>query len=48
MYGAGRAAELAGEREAARRAYGQLLEIAAQADTQRPELEPARAFVGRN
>jgi tetratricopeptide (TPR) repeat protein len=46
LYGAGRAAELAGEREAARRAYGQLLEIAAQADTQRPELEQARAFVG--
>ncbi|MBV1800415.1 hypothetical protein [Siccirubricoccus sp. G192] len=46
VYGAGRAAELAGEREAARRAYSQLLEITARADTQRPELEQARAFVG--
>ncbi len=46
LYGAGRAAELAGERDEAWRAYGQLLEIAAQADTQRPELEQARAFVG--
>jgi tetratricopeptide (TPR) repeat protein len=46
VYGAGRAAELAGEREAARGAYGELLNLAAQADTQRPELEQARAFVG--
>ena len=48
VYGAARAAELAGDREAARRAYEQLLEIAARADAPRPELEQARAFVGRN
>lgn len=47
LYGVGRAAELAGEQNIAQRAYGQLLEVAAQADTQRPELEQARAFVGR-
>jgi Flp pilus assembly protein TadD len=48
VYGAGRAAELAGDREAARRAYTQLLEIAAQADAPRPELAMARAYLGRN
>ncbi|GGC71962.1 hypothetical protein GCM10011504_56970 [Siccirubricoccus deserti] len=48
VYGAGHAAELAGDREAARRAYGQLLEIAAQADAPRPELAAARAYLGRN
>lgn len=45
VHGAARAAELAGEREAARRNYGELLEIAAKADTGRPELDHARAFI---
>ena len=43
VYGAARAAELAGDRDAARRHYANLLEIAANADTPRPELAEARA-----
>jgi tetratricopeptide (TPR) repeat protein len=48
VYGAARAAELAGDHEAARRTYTQLLEIAAKADTPRPELAMARAYLGQN
>jgi tetratricopeptide (TPR) repeat protein len=44
-YGAGRAAELAGDRARAAAHYRTLLEIARDADTSRPELERARAFV---
>jgi tetratricopeptide (TPR) repeat protein len=44
-YGAARAAEAAGDRAAARGHYKRLLEIAGAADTSRPELERARAFV---
>ena len=47
-FGAARAAELAGDREAAQRLYGQVLEIAARSDTPRPELVAARAYLGRN
>ena len=43
-FGAGRAAELAGEREAARRHYSALLEMAASGDGRRGELEIARKF----
>jgi tetratricopeptide (TPR) repeat protein len=44
-YGAARAAELAGDRGRAATYYRTLLEIAREADTNRPELERARAFV---
>jgi tetratricopeptide (TPR) repeat protein len=45
LYGAGKAAELAGDRAAAKRYYEQVVEIAAAADTARPEIEAARTFV---
>ena len=45
-YGAARAAELAGDRSKARTYYKQLLEIAKDADTERPEVGQARKFVG--
>jgi tetratricopeptide (TPR) repeat protein len=48
LAGAGRAAELAGELAAAKRYYGQVIEITASADTSRPEIEVARAFVAAN
>lgn len=47
VYGAARAAELAGDAEAARRSYARLLEIAARADTPRAELAAARAYLAR-
>ena len=45
--GAAMAAEQAGDRAAARRHYGQLLEIAAKAETPLPELDRARAFLSQ-
>jgi len=48
LAGAGRAAELAGDLAAAKRYYGQAVEVAAAADTARPEIETARAFVAAN
>jgi len=47
LYGLGRAAELAGDRDRARSAYGRLLTVAAPSDGLRPELTQAKAFVGR-
>ena len=47
VYGAGRAAELAGDRDAARRHYQQLVQLAQHADAPRPELERARAFASQ-
>jgi hypothetical protein len=48
VYGAAKAASLAGDRATARTYYAQLLEICKSADAQgRPELAEARAFVGR-
>ena len=44
--GAARAAEQAGDREAARRHYAALVEIAPNADTTRSEMVQARTFVG--
>jgi tetratricopeptide (TPR) repeat protein len=46
-YGAGRAAELAGDVARAKRHYGELVKLAAQADTERPELVHARAVLAR-
>ena len=45
VHGAARAAELAGDRDAARRHYTQLLEIAPQPDAGLPGVEQARAFL---
>jgi tetratricopeptide (TPR) repeat protein len=47
FHGAARAAEAAGDRAKARANYEKLLEVAARADTERPELRQARAFLGR-
>lgn len=44
-YGAARAAELAGDRAKAATYYRQLLEIAKEADTERPEIVAAKKFV---
>ena len=48
LYGAGRAAELAGDQAAAKRYYGQVVELAAAADAVRPEIEAAKAFLAAN
>ncbi len=45
LYGAAQAAELLGDPEKARTYYTALLELAAQADTERTELQQARAFL---
>ena len=45
-YGAARAAEAAGDRAKAKTYYNQLLQIARDADTDRPELMAARKFAG--
>jgi hypothetical protein len=47
LYGAARAAEVAGEREKARTFYTQLVTLAAQTDSERPELVEARAFLAQ-
>ena len=46
-YGAARAAEAAGDRDKAAMYYDKLLILAKSADTERPELAHARAYVGR-
>jgi tetratricopeptide (TPR) repeat protein len=46
LYGAGRAAEAAGDRAKAAAFYKQLLAVAGEADTDRPELQHARTFRG--
>jgi tetratricopeptide (TPR) repeat protein len=45
VYGAGHAAELAGDQEAARHHYARLIEITAKADTVRPEIKTARDYL---
>jgi hypothetical protein len=47
IYGVAKAAELAGDRETAGRYYGKLVDLAAQAESARPALQDARAFLGR-
>jgi tetratricopeptide (TPR) repeat protein len=47
LYGAARAAEVAGEREKARTFYIQLVTLAAQTDSERPELVEARTFLAQ-
>jgi len=46
-YGAARAADAAGDRDKAAMYYGKLLDLAKNADTERPELARARAYGGR-
>jgi len=46
VYGAARAAELLGDKAKARQYYAQLLAISQRADSERPELQEARKFVG--
>lgn len=46
VFGAGRAAELAGDREKARRHYGHLIHLVGDGAADRPELRQAKAFVG--
>jgi uncharacterized protein HemY len=45
--GAARAAEAAGDRRKAAEYYGKLMELAKKADSQRPELVRARAYVAQ-
>jgi tetratricopeptide (TPR) repeat protein len=45
LYGAGRAAELAGDKKKAEDYYQKLLKVAAHADTERPRLQHARRFL---
>jgi hypothetical protein len=47
LYGAARAAELAGEVEKARTYYGQLVALGAGGDTDRPALQQAKAFLAK-
>ena len=47
IYGAARAAQSAGNLQAARDYYRTLLIIAAEHDTERPELKQAKAFLSR-
>jgi Tfp pilus assembly protein PilF len=46
--GAAKAAERSGDREAARRWHGRLLELTAEADTERPEMVAARRFLAES
>jgi tetratricopeptide (TPR) repeat protein len=45
LYGAGRAAELAGDKKKAAAYYQKLLKVTVQADTKRPRLQNARRFL---
>jgi tetratricopeptide (TPR) repeat protein len=47
LYGAARAAELAGEVEKARTYYGQLVALSQGSDTDRPALQQAKAFLAK-
>ena len=47
VLGIARAAKLAGDRATTREAYGQLIELCAKADTERPELVEARRFLAQ-
>jgi hypothetical protein len=47
LYGAARAAELSGDRDKARTYYANLLALSEKADTERPELKEAKAFLAK-
>jgi tetratricopeptide (TPR) repeat protein len=46
-YGAARAADLAGDKAKARAQYGQVVTLAAQADSERPEVTQAKAYLAK-
>jgi hypothetical protein len=48
IYGAARSAELAGDGDRAEEYYNALLQLAAHADTERPEIKTAQAFIAAN
>lgn len=48
LYGAGRAAELAGNSEKAKSYYSKLVEFTAKADSDRPGIEQAKTFLSKN
>jgi len=48
LYGAARAAELSGDHVKARAYYASLLALCEKADTERPELKEAKAFLAKN
>ena len=47
LYGAARAAEAAGDRQKARGYFEKLVALAQHADSPRPEIAPAKAFLGQ-
>jgi tetratricopeptide (TPR) repeat protein len=47
LYGAARAAELAGDKDKARTFYGKLVALAEKADSERPELDAAKTFLAQ-
>jgi hypothetical protein len=47
VYGAARAAELAGDLGKAKLLYGRLVALTMQADTERPEIQKAKAFMAK-
>jgi hypothetical protein len=47
VYGAARAAELAGDLGKAKLLYGRLVALTMQADTGRPEIQKAKAFMAK-
>jgi tetratricopeptide (TPR) repeat protein len=48
LFGAAQAAELLGDTDKARTYYSKLVEVSAKADTERPELQKAKAFLAKN
>jgi hypothetical protein len=47
LFGAARAAELAGDRTKARTYYSQLVTLGEKADSERPEIRQAKTFLGK-
>ena len=47
LYGAAKAAELSGDREKAKTYYAKLVTLCERADTERPELQEAKAFLAK-
>jgi Tfp pilus assembly protein PilF len=47
LFGAARAAEMAGDRTKARTYYSQLVTLGEKADSERPEIRQAKTFLGK-
>ena len=47
LAGAARAADLTGDKERAKKYYGELLVLVKTADTERPEVKQAKAYLGQ-